>query len=111
MTTNYFKERLREKYNINSDLVDLASIFKAHPELNPNEPCVDKNDPFQRVLLHVLIEDEETDLVEFILFKATIKADPNLVDQKSGLTPLCSAINEGYIEIVKYLLKAGADVN
>lgn len=98
MTTRYFKELLRKKYKIDSTLVDLTSIFKTHPELDPNEPLVD--DTYEKILLHVLIEDEETDLVEFILFKATIKADPNLVDQKSGLTPLCLAVNEGYLEIV-----------
>ena len=33
------------------------------------------------------------DLVDFILNKAAIKADPNLKDTKTMLTPLCSAIN------------------
>lgn len=95
MTSNYYTDLLRKKYKIASDLVDLKSIFKAHPELDPNDPDLDENDPYKRVLLHILIEDEEEELVDFMLNKATIKANPNLIDEKTGLSPLCLAINEG----------------
>ena len=111
MNLNRYKECLRKKYDIQSNLVDLDAIFRKYPELDPNDPDVDPSDPDQRVLLHILIEDEETELIDFILNKSEIKADPNLIDKKTLLTPMCFAIQEGYHNIVKLLVEAGADVD
>ena len=70
MNLNRYKSCLREKLNIESYLITLDAIFRKFPELDPNDPNVDPDDPNNRVLLHLLIEDEEDDLIEFILNKA-----------------------------------------
>jgi ankyrin repeat protein len=101
---------LRKKYNIDSTFVTLDSIFRKYPDLDPNDPEVDPNDKYKRILIHILIEEDKNELVDFILNKATIKANPNLKDTKTLLTPLCSAINECNLEVVKLLVAAGADL-
>ena len=93
MTSHNYMVCLRKKFNIDSSFVKLDAIYRKYPELDPNDPEVDPNDQYKRVLIHILIEEDQDDLVEFLLNKATIKADPNLRDTKTMLTPLCSAIN------------------
>ena len=93
MTTNNYMVCLRKKFNIDSSFVTLDAIYRKYPEIDPNDPEVDPNDKYKRMLIHILIEEDQDDLVDFILNKAAIKADPNLKDTKTMLTPLCSAIN------------------
>ncbi|ETB57793.1 hypothetical protein YYC_04608 [Plasmodium yoelii 17X] len=47
------------------------------------------------------------------LIKKTIKAHPNLINEKNrdGLTPLHYACDRGFLDIVKFLIKAGANIN
>ncbi|SCM21974.1 acyl-CoA-binding protein, putative [Plasmodium chabaudi chabaudi] len=47
------------------------------------------------------------------LIKKTIKAHPDLINAKNrdGLTPLHYACDRGFLEIVKFLIKAGANIN
>ena len=61
--------------------------------------------------MHILIEEEETETIKYLLFDAEIKADPNIIDNKSKITPLVSAIQDGYLDIVKLLIEAKADAN
>lgn len=64
-----------------------------------------------RPLLHLLIEEEKHDLISFILKDTVLKADPELSDSKTELTPLCAAIQSCSIESVRLLIEAGADIN
>ena len=86
-------------------------MFRKFPETDPNDKNIDPDDPDSRPLLHLLIESEYDELIDFFLFKCPIKADPNLIDDKTEITPLCSAVAEGYLNIVKMLIKAGANVD
>jgi ankyrin repeat protein len=61
--------------------------------------------------LHLLIEDEKEELVDFVLNSAELRADPELIDEKTQMTPLCAAIQGCSLEIVQLLVEAGADVN
>ncbi len=61
--------------------------------------------------MHILIEDEELELIDFFLFQNSIKADPNIFDPNTFLTPLCNAIQNGNFETVMLLVKAGADID
>ncbi|CXI44126.1 acyl-CoA-binding protein, putative [Plasmodium berghei] len=47
------------------------------------------------------------------LIKKTIKAHPDLINAKNrdGLTPLHYACDRGFLDIVKFLIKAGANIN
>jgi hypothetical protein len=58
-------------------------MFRKFPETDPNDKNIDPEDPDSRLLLHLLIESEYDDLIDFFLFKCPIKADPNLVDDKT----------------------------
>ena len=92
MNTDKYLKCLRKKYDIQSEKVELQAIFKKHPEIDPNNDSVDANDLDKRVLLHILIEDDMVDEIDFILNKSQIKADPNIEDLKTGMTPLCAAL-------------------
>ena len=62
-------------------------------------------------MIHILIDDEELELIEYFLFENNIKADPNIFDPNTFLTPICNAIQNGNFEIVKLLVKASADLD
>ena len=109
--TEQYLDCLRKKYNIESDKVDLQAIFKKHQEIDPNDETVDPDDPDKRVLLHILIEDEREEEIAFILKDSAIKADPNIIDYKTKMTPLCAALQTCLFDIVKLLIENGADVN
>ena len=111
MASKTFKRSLMKRYDLDNNQIDLKAIFKKFPEIDPNDPKINSNNPLERVILHVLIEEEETDTIDFLLNHAAIKADPNTIDKKTSLTPLCSAIQDGYLEIAKLLVKAGADID
>ena len=102
---------MRKKYNISSDKVEIQAIFKKYPEADPNDLNIDPEFSGCRPLLHLAIDDDEIEVVRFILNEAVIKANPDLVDDKSGLTPLALAIQNGSLEMVKLLVLAGADPN
>ena len=84
-----YTEALRLKLKIESHLVEIDAMFRKFPETDPND--TDLLDD-ARPLLHLLIEEESDELIEFFLEKCPIKADPNLVDAKTEATPLCLAI-------------------
>ena len=73
---------LRTKFDIDSNFVTLDAIYRKYPDLDPNDTEIDPKDKYKRVLIHILIEEDKEDLVDFILNKSTIKADPNLRDTK-----------------------------
>jgi ankyrin repeat protein len=54
-----------------------------------------------------------TEVVELLLSKHDPEKKPSYLEQPSddGVSPLIAAASEGHVEIVKALLKAGADVN
>ena len=110
MTETYL-DCLRKKYNIESDRIDLQAIFKKYKEIDPNDDSIDPDDPDKRVLLHILIEDEREEEIAFILKESAIKADPNVIDTKLGVTPICAALQTCQFSVVKMLVEAGADVN
>ena len=110
MTSHNYMVCLRTKFDIDSNFVTLDAIYRKYPDLDPNDTEIDPKDKYKRVLIHILIEEDKEDLVDFILNKSTIKADPNLRDTKTQLTPLCSAINEGNLNVVKMLVAAGANL-
>ena len=111
MDTARYLVCLREKYNIDNEKIELDAIFKKHPEIDPNDNAVDDQDPDRRHLLHILIDDDLDHYVDFIVNKATIKADVHALDTKSGMSPLCMAVQNLNDDIVKILVEAGADVN
>ena len=111
MDTARYLDCLRKKYNIESTKIDLDAIFRKYPEIDPNDGNLDEADPDHRPLLHILIDDDLDHYVKFIVNDATIKADIEKLDGKTGLTPLCMAIQNCSDDIVKILVDAGADVN
>lgn len=106
----------------NSDIKEiglLASIFSG--ELEIIQALIDtginvdrcretgvwhKND--RTVLIIAIQEVGDLEIVKILL---EAEADPNLIDEDSGTTPLISAVRGQYIEIVRLLLRAGADLN
>ena len=50
--------------------------------------------------------------LEFIKYLVEKKGfNPLVTNRKSGFTPLMQAVSYGYLEIVKYLISLGADIN
>jgi hypothetical protein len=111
MDTARYLDCLRKKYNIESTKIELDAIFRKYPEIDPNDGNLDDADVDRRPLLHILIDDDLEEYVDFVVNKATIKADIHTIDGKTGLTPLCMAIQNVNDGIVKILVDAGADVN
>lgn len=113
MTLNYYARRLRSKLGVQSSKVPIDAMFKNNPELDPNnvELTTEDGSAYQRCLLHILIDEEETKLIEFFLFESPKKADPNAVNHMNELTPIASAVQNGYFDILKLLVKGGADVD
>ena len=95
-----YMECMRKKYNVQSDKVEIQAIFRKYPEIDPNDLQIDPENEDSRPLLHLAIEEEMEEVVEFILKEAPIKADPNLVDLKTELTPLCAALQQSLYYIV-----------
>ena len=89
MDTARYLKCLREKYNIESTKIELDAIFRKYPEIDPNDANVDPQDPDHRLLLHILIDDEMEEYVDFIVNRAEIKADITIIDKKTNYTPLC----------------------
>jgi|APSaa5957512535_1039671.scaffolds.fasta_scaffold599115_1 hypothetical protein len=67
MDTVRYLKCLREKYNIESDKIELDAIFRKYPEIDPNDANVDEEDRDHRLLLHILIDDEYDQYVDFIV--------------------------------------------
>lgn len=86
--------------------------------MRDHEVDLDQPNDHGQCLLHLLIQDEDTDKVEFVLNPPSDckskKADPNKVDGKLGWSPLVLAINQGptgYEAGIYALLRAKADAN
>lgn len=67
-----------------------------------------KNDVYEYDALYVAIENKHLKIIEFLLNK---KAEINQVYDEEGTTPLVLACKLNDVEIVKALLRHGADVN
>ena len=51
----------------------------------------------------------DLDFIKYLVEKKGF--DPFVTNRKSGFTPLMQAVSYGYLEIVKYLINLGADIN
>ena len=67
----------------------------------------------RRPLLHILLDEEEMEeSIYYLLNDHGVKANPNLVDEATQMSPLCAAIqNECSLMILQQLIEAGADIN
>ncbi len=109
-----YLRHLKKKLSLSQKRLDLETLLRDY-SVDLNEPTDTNN----RQLLHLLIQDEATDLLELVLslpkegYQTKVKADRNIIDSKTGWTPLVACINQGpqgYIEGVNLLLRAGADI-
>ena len=104
MTFNYYSILLKDKLQIpQNDKIPIQDVFKkfafhesGEPNLDPNTVKLynkdDDKSPYNRMLLHILIDEDYDDLVEYFLLKNPIKCDPNLIDIQTSITPLNNAI-------------------
>ena len=104
-------QALRKKFAVASDKVEIQAMLRKFPEIDVNVQSPDPENPDGRPLLHLAIEEEKVEVVDYLLNQAEIKADPEFIDSKTGITPLCLAIQSGSLEAVKLLIAAGADPN
>lgn len=89
MSLNLLIKQLRKKFEMPE--ADLLGMLKAHSELDPNNPI--EGVTTTRPLLHIIIdEDDMEEVCYYLLFDHGIKANPNLVDEATNLTPLCASI-------------------
>ena len=57
-------------------------------------------------------EDDSEEVCYYLLLEHGVKANPNLVDEATNLTPLCAAIQNNTSNIiVQQLIEAGADID
>ncbi|MBN9542865.1 MAG: ankyrin repeat domain-containing protein [Alphaproteobacteria bacterium] len=82
--------------------INLALEMMKSPKFQPNLADNDGKTP-----LHLAASLEKLDLIVML---TNLKANVNAADN-DGYTPLHNAINEGNLEITKYLIKNGADIN
>ena len=90
MDLDLYTQQLRSELGVENKLVDIKALYRQFPHLDPNS--FDDQNLASRPLIHLAIEEEKPDLVQFVLFGTEIKASPDLVDPVTGLTPLCAAI-------------------
>jgi ankyrin repeat protein len=91
MDFDEYMECLRRNYSVHNDKIDLKAMFKKFEDIDPNEN-VDPKNPDCRPLLYLAIEEEKEEVVNFILHETKIKANPELMDSKTNMTPLALAI-------------------
>ena len=82
------------------DLKSVITLLEEKPELK------DKRDQFDRVPLHIAVENGNREMIKQIL---SYEPDIN-IKQVDGYTPLQTALINGKVKIAKLLIKQGADV-
>ncbi|ORM39484.1 Acyl-CoA-binding domain-containing protein 6 [Babesia sp. Xinjiang] len=96
---------VRQLYGYNDDVEDVAmSNVHSRPKVIACESTVERDEDN----LFSLVIDNQVGLVEELL-----KAEPSMVNLRSpeGLTALHLAADRGHVEVVKTLLRYGADIN
>lgn len=69
---------------------------------------IDKLSRFGRTPLTVAVQQQQKDMVQFLLEQG---ADPDMAGKTDGETPLLAAVDAGSLELVKLLVKYGSDVS